>query len=90
MNVFVAVAAAAAAAGAEERVRFYFFQRFRRDVRHFCCAFWTPFRHEIRLCFGVAKGFVVCMVSWQWQQQQHSWSRGACAFLLFLEIQKGH
>ena len=22
------------------------------DVRHFCCAFWTSFRHEIRWCFG--------------------------------------
>ena len=28
-----------------------FFKRFRRDVRDFCCGFWTPFRHEIRWCF---------------------------------------
>ena len=49
------VAVAAAAAGAKERVCFYFFYRFRRDVRHFCCAFWTPFRHEIRWCFAAKK-----------------------------------
>ena len=66
MQGFVAVAAAAA--GAKERVGFYFFYRFRRDVRHFCCAFLMPFRHEIRWCFGVARGFVFCMVSCQWQQ----------------------
>ena len=37
------------------------------------CPFLTPFRHEIRWCFGVANGFVFCMVSWQWQQRQWQW-----------------
>ena len=47
-----------------------FFQRFRRDVKEFGCAFWAPFWDEIRWCTGVAKGFVFCILSWQWQQQQ--------------------
>ena len=33
----------------------HFFSRFRRDVREFCCRFWTPFRQEIRWCFAVSE-----------------------------------
>ena len=54
-NVRHASRVVAAVAGAEERVFFHFFKRFRRDVREFCCRFWTPFRHEIRWCFAVSE-----------------------------------
>ena len=37
---------------------FHFFSRFRKDVREFCCRFWTPFRHEIRCCFAVSDAHV--------------------------------
>ena len=76
------VAAAAAAAGAEKRVFFSLFLEIFAVT--FGRLFGTKLGgvlvwprgssfalfHEIRWCFGVATGFVFCIVSWQWQQQQ--------------------
>ena len=49
--------AVAAAAGAEECI---FFECFSKDSEvtfgTFAVHFWTSFRHEIRLCFGVVRG----------------------------------